>query len=74
MPPTDESVLKAVLDEAWRGGISLQGDFARKRSSVVAMAASSQLITTREDSGVYGRTWRITSKGLRWRNEHETRN
>ncbi len=52
------------------GGISLASDFARKHMAHVAMAASLQLLTTRVASE-FGRKWRITSKGLRWLNEHK---
>jgi hypothetical protein len=61
--------LRTVLNEAWKGGFSLQGDFFRKHAEVVCMAASLNLISTRESANLYGRRWRITSKGLRWLNE-----
>jgi len=61
--------LRPVLNEAWRGGFSLQGDFFRRHAEWIGMAASLNLITTRENANLYGRRWRITSKGLRWLNQ-----
>lgn len=63
------SPIEEVLERSWRGGISLQGDFARKRMATIALCASSQLITTKEKTGTFGRTWWITSKGQRYLNE-----
>lgn len=44
-------------------------NFAQRNMAHVAMAASQHLITTQVDKTTYGRTWRITGKGLRWLNE-----
>jgi hypothetical protein len=33
---------------------------------MVAMAASDGLITTKQATGLYGNTWLITSKGLKY--------
>jgi hypothetical protein len=67
----DNGGLLSVISEAWRGGFTLQGNFARTNSALVAMAASLNLISTQVDKSEYGRTWRVTSKGLRWLNEHK---
>lgn len=59
-----------MLTEAYRGGFTVQSGFARSHAEKVACAASLQLITTQADrKEVFGRDWRITSKGLRWLNE-----
>ena len=72
MPLTEQGhALRVVLNEAWKGGFSVQGDFFRKHAEVAAMAASLNLITTQEDANLYGRRWRITNKGLRWLNEEK---
>lgn len=66
--------LATVLTEAWQHGFTVQSALARSEAEVVAMAASLQLITTRVNRDVFARDWQITSKGLRWLNEHkETR-
>jgi hypothetical protein len=54
-----------VLKEAWKGGISLQGDFARQHSAEVALAASCGFISNVDPDGRSYRTrWRITAAGL----------
>jgi hypothetical protein len=73
--PTDvESVnarLMAVCDMAWSDSFAVSSRFARENAELVAMAASLQLITTRVTKDVYSRDWQITTKGLRWLNEHK---
>jgi hypothetical protein len=66
--------LLSVVQQAWLYGFSLQGNFARTNSAHVAMAASMQLISTQVEKAEYSRTWRVTSKGLRWLNEHKETN
>jgi hypothetical protein len=61
--------LHRVVREAWSDGFTVMSNFAQRHMEYVAMAASMQLITTRVDKNMYGRFWRITSKGLRWLNE-----
>jgi hypothetical protein len=53
-----------VLNCAWLSPFSTKSDFARTYADFVAMAASDGLITTRIASGLYGRQWLITAKGL----------
>ena len=60
-----------LLEEAWTTGFTVSSDFARKHAEIVAMAASLQLITTRITRDLYGRHWQVTSKGLRFLNEHK---
>lgn len=71
VPASDNSRrLHGILHRAYtRGGISLQGDYARQQPVFIAMAASLNLITTELPGGTFGRRWYITSKGLRWLNE-----
>jgi hypothetical protein len=69
LPTPEQGGLLAVVEEAWRGGFSIQGDFFRRFAPYCAMAASLALITTREEAGLFGRRWRVTNKGLRWLNE-----
>jgi hypothetical protein len=52
--------------------VFLKSNFARKHTSVVAMASSMGLITTRISAQTYGNMWRVTSKGLRWINGEKT--
>lgn len=66
--------LLSVVKHAWLYGFSLQAGFARRNAAHVAMAASMQLISTQVEKAEYGRTWRVTSKGLRWLNEHKETN
>lgn len=65
----DEGVSKdisAVIDRAFMGGVTVQSDFARANASILAMAASMGLITTKTSEGDFGRTWRATCDGLLW--------
>jgi hypothetical protein len=63
--------LASVCDIAWRDGFAVSSRFAREHARLVAMAASLQLITTRVTKDVFSSEWQITSKGLRWLNEHK---
>lgn len=56
--------LSEVLSEAYSGGFTVSSDMARAQAGWVAMAATLQLITTREPDGSYGRTWFITKAGI----------
>ena len=67
MPTT----LRTIVDEAWKRGIAISGDFARENAALVGMAASMQLITTWATANIYGHRWQVTTKGLRWLSEHE---
>ncbi len=61
--------LTEVLREAWKNGISTKGDFARAHADLIAIAASSGLITTKVRANEYGRRWLITKLGLEALNE-----
>ena len=65
------SRLMGVCDTAWKDSFAVSSRFARENAELVAMAASLQLITTRVTKDVFSRDWQITSKGLRWLNEHK---
>jgi hypothetical protein len=60
-----------LCDVAWSEGFAVSSNFARANAELVGMAASLQLITTRVTKDVFSRDWQITSKGLRWLNEHK---
>lgn len=53
-----------VLNEAWDGGFSVSGDFARSNAATVAYLACTGSITTNITSNVYGKRWLITPKGI----------
>lgn len=53
-----------VLSRAWNSPFTTKSDFARENANVIAMAASDGFITTRIATGLYGRAWQITPKGL----------
>ena len=55
------SVLKAVY---LRGGISLQSNFARENAQSVGALASMGYLSTKEEAGTFGNTWRPTFAGL----------
>lgn len=55
------SVLKAVY---LRGGISLQSNFARENAQIVGALASMGYLSTKEEAGTFGNTWRPTFAGL----------
>lgn len=54
-------VLKAVY---LRGGISLQSNFAREHVQIVGALASIGYLSTKEEAGTFGNTWRPTFAGL----------
>lgn len=55
-----------VLDTAHeKGGISVQGDYARSNSTCLALAASLGWVSTiSPDLTEYGKVWRVTVAGL----------
>lgn len=55
----------AVLERAWKLGITLQSDFYRTNSVAVALCASLGHISTIDHEGNYGNVWRITHAGLK---------
>lgn len=55
--------LTDVLEQAWMWGFDVQSNFFRTNAQLVAMAATLGLITTMTPKG-FGKTWRITLKGL----------
>ena len=59
----DKDLLQ-VLRKAWAEGFAIQSNFARIHASIVAMASSRGLITTRIDRDKYGTRWLVTPKGL----------
>lgn len=63
--------LMEVCDMAWSVGFAVSSRFARENAELVGMAASLQLISTRVTKDVFSRDWQITTKGLRWLNEHK---
>ncbi|MBN9346625.1 MAG: hypothetical protein J0I48_10575 [Devosia sp.] len=56
--------LTDVLSTAWNNPFRTKGDFARMNADLVAMAASDGFITTRIATGLYGKSWQITPRGL----------
>lgn len=54
-----------VLKHCWKGGISLQSDFARAHSSTIALAASCGWLSTIDPGGkTYRGQWRLTAAGI----------
>lgn len=54
-----------VLQTAWEGHISLQSNFAREHSVLVALAASCGWLSTIDPDGKSYRTqWHLTAAGL----------
>jgi len=49
---------------AWLHPFSTKSNFAKSEADWVAVAASLGLITVRVSPARFGRTWRITPKGL----------
>lgn len=45
--------------------LTVQSDWARRRSRALAAAAVLGLITTETPEG-FGRVWRVTAKGIQW--------
>jgi hypothetical protein len=64
-----EKALLAVLNRIYRAPIALKGDYSRKFTREIAMAASLGLVTTRVIGNTFGNHWRVTGKGLRLINE-----
>ena len=56
--------LTDILSRAWNAPFTTKSDFARENADLIAMAASDGFITTRIATGLYGRSWQITPKGL----------
>lgn len=56
--------INLVLLEIYLRPVLLQSDFARTHDQTIAALACDGLITTYEYDGTYGRTWRVTTKGL----------
>jgi hypothetical protein len=71
----DSIDLHSVLLAAWSKGFSVKSDFSRERAAEVAVASCLGLITTRLPDGThaFGRTWRITPKGLTQLWKHTTK-
>lgn len=57
-------LLSVMKDIYLRGGISLQSNFARENARVVGALASLGYISTKEEAGTFGNTWRPTFAGL----------
>lgn len=57
-----------------RKSVRVQSDYARKLASIVGIAASMQLITTRIQKNQFAGEWQITTKGLKWLKEAEELN
>ena len=57
-------LLSVMKDIYLRGGISLQSNFARENARVVGALASLGYISTKEEAGTFGNTWRTTFAGL----------
>jgi hypothetical protein len=58
--------LTDVLYHAWKAPFRTKSDYARFAADHVAMAASDGFITTRHATGLYGNSWMITARGLRY--------
>lgn len=65
----DKQLFEVVL-EAYKRSFSVQSDYARSYASLVAMAASLRLITTKVHNDIFSSQWRPTIKGLEWLEEH----
>jgi hypothetical protein len=61
---TTGGTLTEILLRAWKTPFRTKSDFAREYAELIAMAASDGLITTKIATGMYGRDWLITAKGL----------
>ena len=64
---TDLERLVPVLRRAWASPFTTRSDFARSNAEEVAIAACLKLLTVTHHNHLneWGRTWRITSTGLR---------
>lgn len=54
-----------MLERAWSAPFTTRSDFARLYPEQIAIAACRGLITTQSTRIKWGRTWRLTSEGLR---------
>lgn len=62
---TAEAALVDILDSIHTRPLAVQADYARSRALWVAAAASLGFISTTTPAG-FARTWRVTSRGLRF--------
>lgn len=60
-----------VLARAWAGGFTTKSTFARDAASMVAIAATENLITTKLTDELWGNRWLITADGLSFLKELE---
>lgn len=60
-----------VLARAWAGGFTTKSTFARNAASIIAIAATENLITTKLTDELWGNRWLITSDGLTFLKELE---
>lgn len=60
-----------VLARAWAGGFTTKSTFARDAASMVAIAATENLITTKLTDKLWGNRWLITADGLSFLKELE---
>lgn len=60
-----------VLARAWAGGFTTKSTFARNAASMVAIAATENLITTKLTDELWGNRWLITADGLSFLKELE---
>ena len=58
--------LDRVITEAYVYGIAVNGDYYRYNAQQVAAAVSLGYLTTQQESGVFGRTYRPTYSGMFW--------
>lgn len=56
--------LLPVLSRAWERPFLTRSDFARAHADQVAIASCLGLLTVRHDPQTWGRSWRITARGL----------
>lgn len=71
-PAPETPELLPVLHRAWERPFLTRSDFARTHADEVAIASCLGLITVRHDSTTWGRSWRITARGLSLLNIQET--
>lgn len=62
----DADILGDVLQKIYEKPVRIQSDFARYRSLEISVLASMGMITTRVSYEVYGRFWRVSTKGLKY--------
>lgn len=64
--------LTDVLLRAWSSPFSVSSAMARSHAAEIALAASAGLITTEVKHGEFGRSWRITARGIdHYRSSHD---